>query len=119
MAQSIGGGGGQSSSILSLSAVGGSESSMMLGFNFGSVGGEGNDAGTVTVTNGGTIETSGDGAHGILAQSVGGGGGNGGVVFAGSGSFGNPYLAGASMMSPPRVDAGRGATHRSANTAAR
>ena len=32
----------------------------------------------VSVDNGGLIDTGGEGAHGILAQSIGGGGGNGG-----------------------------------------
>jgi len=44
----------------------------------GGNGGAAGDGGSVAVTNSGTVTTAGDSAHGILAQSVGGGGGNGG-----------------------------------------
>ncbi|MEO5810401.1 MAG: autotransporter outer membrane beta-barrel domain-containing protein [Sphingomicrobium sp.] len=84
LAQSIGGGGGNSSSIVTISASRGNKESSSLGINFGAKGGDGNTGGTVNVTNGSLIQTGGDGAHGVLAQSVGGGGGNGGLVLAGS-----------------------------------
>ena len=63
MAQSIGGGGG--------SMAGGGGGSKLGGDGTGSTGG------TVTVTNSGAISTAGADAHGILAQSIGGGGGQG------------------------------------------
>ena len=43
----------------------------------GGRGGAGNTGGTVGLTNSGLITTAGDGAIGAMAQSVGGGGGNG------------------------------------------
>src|SRR5690606_22395175 len=73
----------RSSTILSISVEGGA-GSISAGFNFGNAGGTGNLAGNVLVDNGGVIDTSGKGAHGILAQSIGGGGGNGGVVLSGN-----------------------------------
>ena len=50
--------------------------------------------GTVTVTNTGGITTSGDGAEGIYAQSIGGGGGSGGNgIIGATGLFGSPVGA--------------------------
>ncbi|MCI5076916.1 autotransporter outer membrane beta-barrel domain-containing protein [Oricola sp.] len=97
-AQSIGGGGGNSSSIFSMSGLGGGAESLTAGFNFGAFGGEGNKGGKVTVENSGHVQTSGEGAHGIFAQSLGGGGGNGGMVIAGnfiigSGATNTPLIA--------------------------
>ena len=91
-AQSLGGGGGNSSSILSISVDAGS-GSMSAGFNFGNAGGTGNLAGNVMVDNQGKIDTSGAAAHGILAQSIGGGGGNGGIVISGNLNLANPAAA--------------------------
>ncbi|AJY45688.1 hypothetical protein TM49_08355 [Martelella endophytica] len=66
VAQSVGGGGGIGQNGYGfLSAIGGK-------------GGNGGDGGTVTVTNPGTINTNGDYASAIIAQSIGGGGGTGG-----------------------------------------
>ncbi|MBN9060676.1 MAG: hypothetical protein J0H21_16070, partial [Rhizobiales bacterium] len=77
VAQSIGGGGGGSAGGFGLfSASGGS-------------GGNGGNGGIVHVVNGGSITTTGDYSQGILAQTIGGGGGDGGSnfgLFAGSGS---------------------------------
>ncbi|HKU89874.1 MAG TPA: autotransporter outer membrane beta-barrel domain-containing protein [Steroidobacteraceae bacterium] len=82
-AQSIGGGGGNGSSVLS-STLGVSMSAQVtvLDMSLGGKGGQGSKAGNVTVTNDSVIDTEGDEAHGIFAQSVGGGGGNGGLVLA-------------------------------------
>ncbi len=67
VAESIGGGGGS----------GGSGFAFFYGSGgSGSIGGSG---GSVTVTNSGVLTTSGDDAHGIYAQSIGGTGGDGGV----------------------------------------
>ncbi|QBF33914.1 hypothetical protein CFI11_22285 [Thalassococcus sp. S3] len=76
-AQSVGGGGGTGgtgtgTSIISKAEVGGD----------GGSGGHGDD---VTVSNSGGIKTGGERAHGIWAQSVGGGGGDAGDV---EGAFG-------------------------------
>ncbi|MCE0497179.1 MAG: hypothetical protein LV481_04445 [Methylacidiphilales bacterium] len=70
-AQSVGGGGGDGGSTGGLVSVGGTASS-------------GGAGGGVTVTQGGNISTLGVGALGIFAQSVGGGGGNGGDADSGS-----------------------------------
>ena len=78
LAQSIGGGGG----------VGGTGDEINLGaVVVGGNGGAGGNGGTVQVTDTGGITTYGNGADGILAQSIGGGGGIGGDA-AGS----NPHL---------------------------
>ena len=68
LAQSVGGGGG-------MGAVGASD--VILSLGVGGRGGSGGDGGDVTVIagNGSSIETHGSGAHGLFAQSVGGGGG--------------------------------------------
>ena len=76
-AQSIGGGGGNGGDAVSIGqvvsvAVGGS----------GGLGGAGN--GVQVITQGGDIETVGNNAHGIQAQSIGGGGGNGGLAVSGT-----------------------------------
>jgi hypothetical protein len=72
-AQSIGGGGGDGGLAVGLVTIGGD-------------GGAGGDAGTVTVTNEGSLHTRKEASHGIFAQSVGGGGGaGGGAVSAGNG----------------------------------
>ena len=65
IAQSIGGSGGSGSSAAGLESIGGD----------GSKGGSG---AAVTVKNFGSIETQDDTAEGIIAQSIGGAGGNGG-----------------------------------------
>jgi hypothetical protein len=79
LAQSVGGGGGRGSSIISVTGIAGTNSTTGIGLTIGGAGGSGNDAGTVVVSNLGSISTSGGTAHGILAQSVGGGGGNANV----------------------------------------
>ncbi|MEQ1953989.1 hypothetical protein [Mesorhizobium sp. CN2-181] len=77
MGQSIGGGGGNAAGATGIIGVGGQ----------GSAGGNG---GSVTNAHIGTISTAGQFAFGLLAQSVGGGGGNGGdaLDFSAGTSFG-------------------------------
>ena len=87
-AQSLGGGGGNGSSIISMTGLRGSKASVSLGLNVGGSGGTGNTAGTVGVTTSGAIQTSGRNAYGILAQSIGGGGGDGGLVIDAAAAFG-------------------------------
>ncbi|WP_343794933.1 autotransporter outer membrane beta-barrel domain-containing protein, partial [Brevundimonas terrae] len=82
VAQSIGGGGGNGSSVLSLQTGVVTKDSIIASFNLGGMGGSGNKAGRVDVENTGVIYTQGADAYGILAQSVGGGGGNGGLSIA-------------------------------------
>lgn len=76
-AQSIGGGGGNGGNAVSIAAA----VSIAVGGD-GGLGGKGNE---VHVTaNGSDIATEGDDSNGIHAQSIGGGGGNGGLAVSGS-----------------------------------
>lgn len=103
-AQSIGGGGGTAGGANSVSFQLGrycpenttnaackdpANDSRNLNFqmNFGGTGGSGNHGGAVTVTSGDAISTRGTMSHGILAQSVGGGGGEGGDASQGIGGL--------------------------------
>ncbi len=85
LAQSIGGGGGNGGTAVagtltvSAGAEGGAYSANV---SLGGQGGSGNSAGTVNVDSLGTLITFGDSSHGVLAQSIGGGGGNGGMSIA-------------------------------------
>lgn len=77
IAQSIGGGGGNGGFALG-AAVG----VMSAAAAVGGSGGGGGDAGDVSLSNHGTVMTTGNLSYGVLAQSVGGGGGNGGSAIA-------------------------------------
>ncbi|MDP3517034.1 MAG: ESPR-type extended signal peptide-containing protein [Pseudohongiella sp.] len=85
LAQSIGGGGGNGGSTLDV-GVGIGTNALALGVKLGGTGGSGNSGGTVQINPNATspkrttITTHGDVANGILAQSIGGGGGVGGAV---------------------------------------
>ncbi|HEX9204710.1 MAG TPA: autotransporter domain-containing protein [Candidatus Deferrimicrobiaceae bacterium] len=79
-AQSIGGGGG--SGGFAFAGTWGGAGSKNVSFSLGGYGGDGNYAGNVSVRNDNAIDTSGVQAHGIFAQSVGGGGGKGGWSIA-------------------------------------
>ncbi len=85
LAQSIGGSGGNGGFSISASLAGGT--GLDLGFG-GTAGGasDGNtvNVGSATLPLGGKLTTHGDRAHGIVAQSIGGGGGNGGASITGS-----------------------------------
>ncbi|MEZ2332550.1 autotransporter outer membrane beta-barrel domain-containing protein [Mesorhizobium sp. RCC_202] len=84
MAQSVGGGGGNGGNAGAVSVglfVG-------VGVAVGGDGGAGRDAMKVTVEHTGDITVSGMGAKGIIAQAIGGGGGNGGKAVAGAFSVG-------------------------------
>ncbi|MDE2182707.1 MAG: hypothetical protein KGJ78_06765 [Alphaproteobacteria bacterium] len=81
-AQSIGGGGGNGGFSGGFTATAGAVASMT--FSVGGFGGAGNSAGSVAVTSVDNVLTAADGSNGILAQSIGGGGGNGGFSFAGT-----------------------------------
>ncbi|MXO59299.1 hypothetical protein GRI89_07065 [Altererythrobacter salegens] len=73
LAQTIGGGGGSG---------GAADGSGTVQVKIGGSGGSGNDGGTVTIRNA-LAQTTGVGSAGIVAQSIGGGGGNAGVASAG------------------------------------
>ncbi|TPW27897.1 autotransporter outer membrane beta-barrel domain-containing protein, partial [Martelella alba] len=85
LAQSIGGGGGNN--------VGKGASGNVGGKGDADGGGDGSDGSTVTVKNYATLTTYGSEAHGIVAQSIGGGGGTGrnnvGFVYAVGGTGGS------------------------------
>ncbi len=86
LAQSIGGGGGNGGSTYSGDFAFGSDTAPASGkvgiFSIGGFGGDGNRSADVTVTNSGSIEVFGEKANGIFAQSVGGGGGDGGFAMS-------------------------------------
>ena len=95
LAQSIGGGGGVGgASYAAIVALDGTTNSKTVNLNaaIGGKGGTGNNSGEVIVRNEGWIETGGDAAHGIFAQSVGGGGGVGGDARTISLVLGKPAL---------------------------
>jgi uncharacterized protein YhjY with autotransporter beta-barrel domain len=79
LAQSIGGGGGNAGY-----SVAGSAGALGASLGLGGTGGSGGSGNDVSVTFGGIINTQGDHSGGILAQSIGGGGGNGGFSVAGT-----------------------------------
>ncbi|CAH1651485.1 Autotransporter domain-containing protein [Hyphomicrobiales bacterium] len=82
-AQSIGGGGGNGGA----STVPGAKL-VNIKLSLGGSGGAGGDGGSTTVTNSGTIRTEGVSSFGVLAQSIGGGGGLG---VAGIDEGGSPF----------------------------
>lgn len=109
LAQSIGGGGGTGASVMSgSSAVGSSLSggiglgvltglTFETGVNVGGSGGTSSTGNTVNVTQTpGTIVTAGYGSHGVVAQSIGGGGGVGadGSIAANTGFTGSASVNG-------------------------
>ena len=97
LVQSIGGGGGLGGSVGNdassdhqlagaISLIADGESTYTFETSVGGKGGSGATGGSVTLGNTGTIQTGGDWADGIVAQSIGGGGGTGGTATA-SGSL--------------------------------
>lgn len=99
VAQSLGGGGGAGGGSISISASGSSGVGLSAGVALGGSGGGGGQSGAVNVTNNGNIQTSGDDAYGILAQSLGGSGGSGGFSGAGAFAFSSKGGAGAATVS--------------------
>lgn len=85
VAQSVGGGGGNGGFSAS-GVVSKGTNAKDLSVSVGGSAGEGGDAGEILLTSSGRIFTTGKGSAGIIAQSLGGGGGNGGFSF--SGAFG-------------------------------
>ncbi len=89
MAQSIAGGGGNGAMNVSSqinwadSTNSGGKTDLTIVAGIGGNGGKGADAGNVVVTHNGTVTTIGDESRGIVAQSIGGGGGTGGMNMTG------------------------------------
>jgi len=77
-AQSVGGGGGAGGAAGALAVSG--ANSTNLAMNIGGLGGAGSTGGDVTVVNSGTVVTHGEQSHAIFAESIGGGGGHGGMA---------------------------------------
>ena len=106
LVQSVGGGGGDGGASIAGSAAGGGVASLSANVGSGGEGGNAGDGGAVQLIAGpGTIRTEGkidnkvtgetDGqSPGIIAQSVGGGGGNGGFAIAGGASVSEELLVG-------------------------
>ena len=88
-AQSVGGGGGSGGLSGALNISGGT-----LGSQVGGNGGKGGDGGNVTVISTGTIVTSGDNSVSVLAQSIGGGGGNSGLSLSAATANGGDFNVG-------------------------
>jgi uncharacterized protein YhjY with autotransporter beta-barrel domain len=88
--QSIGGGGGNGAHAAPMAGA----ATFALNFEVGGKGGGGGQGGTATATNAGRIETSGVNSVGIIAQSIGGGGGKSSQTFGGGLSFFNPSWGG-------------------------
>ncbi|GMN03054.1 hypothetical protein [Erythrobacter sp. MTPC3] len=80
-AQSIGGGGGSGGASISAD-LSRSTGATSIAFALGGQGGAAGDADNVTVNVSGLISTEGENSYGILAQSIGGGGGDGGMAGA-------------------------------------
>jgi hypothetical protein len=91
LAQSVGGGGGKGGAANAALTAGAVKSSLALGATAGLSG----DGGAVTVTNttGAAILTIGGAAPGIVAQSIGGGGGEGGLSGASTGALKSTALS--------------------------
>ncbi|MBN9361173.1 autotransporter outer membrane beta-barrel domain-containing protein [Devosia sp.] len=101
-AQSVGGGGGNGGGAVAAAASGGYSLSVSLGGS----GGGGGSANSVTVNALGSIETTGNLSHAILAQSVGGGGGSGGFSVAVTGGA----MSGSVSLGGDGSTAGNGST---------
>ncbi|WP_163333655.1 autotransporter outer membrane beta-barrel domain-containing protein [Enterobacter bugandensis] len=123
--QSIGGGGGAGGAAYSKSYSAGFGSSMSLGGS----GGKGGNAGDVLLeydannnplaTNSGSIRTAGSDSYGILAQSIGGGGGVGGASTAEAQVYGGgdvPSISLTMAMGGSGGVAGNGGTVNALNT---
>ena len=106
LAQSVGGGGGIGGGAISaVLRVGVPEKRQVaMTVAVGGLGGDGNLGGNVDVSNAGRITTSGDGAHGIFAQSIGGGGGAGGASNAISLALGQKPEVAPGATSPDKMN---------------
>ncbi len=92
LAQSIGGGGGNGGFDVSAAVQGSGTAGAGVSVGLGGDGAGGGDGNTVIATSNDAVETQGDNSSGVVAQSIGGGGGNGGFNVA-------PVLSGAGTAS--------------------
>ncbi len=110
-AQSTGGSGGNGGMAISANlALNPKSPSQNLGVSVGGGGGTGNVSGKVVIDNDGGIHTKGFKSKGLFAQSIGGGGGDGGLAFSGN-------LAGGQDSKEINVSVGgKGGTGNNADT---
>ncbi|MCW8039873.1 ESPR-type extended signal peptide-containing protein [Acinetobacter entericus] len=94
--------GGSSTSGSNSTAASTAKSDTNISFSVGGWGGIGNDADDVNVTSSGILATSGRGSHGIYAQSIGGGGGDGGASIVESKVF-NLTKDGTNLLNPSDI----------------
>ena len=94
--------GGSSTSGSNSTAASTAKSDTNISFSVGGWGGIGNDADDVNVTSSGILATSGRGSHGIYAQSIGGGGGDGGASIVESKVF-NLTKDGTKLLNPSDI----------------
>ncbi|WP_235927747.1 beta strand repeat-containing protein, partial [Sandarakinorhabdus rubra] len=87
-ALSLGGGGGVGGMSIAGSVALSQNNAGTVSFGLGGFGGDGGDAGNVSLARDGDTRVLGAGSDGVLAQSIGGGGGNGGLNVAGALSVG-------------------------------
>jgi hypothetical protein len=125
LAQSIGGGGGNAGTALAKSfAAAGDPQFPTVQFStaVGGKGGSGGAGGTVNVSTTGALTTAGSSAFGLLAQSIGGGGGNGADSTAGgtvaAGKAGGLQLNTAIGGSGSKASGGGSVTVANASTSA-
>ncbi|WP_269615698.1 autotransporter outer membrane beta-barrel domain-containing protein [Prochlorococcus marinus] len=86
--QSVGGGGGNGGFSISVSGQAGGSGAGSVNVGLGGSGSGGGKGNKVTASSAGVIQTKGSNSTGFLAQSIGGGGGNGGYNVAGALSVG-------------------------------
>jgi uncharacterized protein YhjY with autotransporter beta-barrel domain len=87
-AQSVGGGGGNGGLAAAIDfSAGTSGTNYQFAVSVGGAAGNGNTASNVFVGGTNTITTMGEGAYGVFAQSIGGGGGAGGFSLAATGTL--------------------------------
>jgi len=94
-AQSVGGGGGNGGSVVSYTAG----FQFAAGLSLGGNAGDGGDGGQVNLTSASQITTQGEHAHGLYAESVGGGGGSGGNALVETLAIGLPNPVGLPSIS--------------------
>ncbi|MEH0196128.1 hypothetical protein V7S57_09825 [Caulobacter sp. CCNWLY153] len=107
LAQSIGGGGGNGGMVIAANLLIGALSNAPL-VSLGGIGGDGGDGGEVVVTNSGRILTTGARAHGIVAQSIGGGGGDAQMAFSLTGEAKSLILSNALAATVGAIGGGSG-----------
>ncbi|CAM4202124.1 Autotransporter domain-containing protein [Bordetella tumbae] len=110
VAQSIGGGGGTAGTASAFSFSASLGTTVSLAIAIGRSGGDGGTGGTVSVDNQGVLKTAGEHATGLLAQSIGGGGGVGGAATSRAVAYGAQSFSGALSIGGEGGTGGNGDT---------